>query len=80
MNAVPLAVSPEHAAAAERAMRDRARLRIELTLAAVEGLCAAAGARWADTDAERLAARAVRIADATEAALNRKEGHRHASR
>lgn len=72
--------SPEHAAAAESAMRERARLRIriDLTLAAVQGLCAAD--HWAEATAERIAARAVRIADATEAELNRMEGRRHASR
>jgi hypothetical protein len=56
----------------------QARLRIDLTLAAVQGLCAAAGDRWADASAERIAARAVRIADATAIELSRGEGATHA--
>ena len=82
MSAAPkmqhLQVSPERVATAESAMHERARLRIDLTLTAVQGLCAAD--RWAEAPAERIAARAVRIADATETELNRVEGRRHASR
>ncbi|MGN6234964.1 hypothetical protein [Dyella sp.] len=66
--------------AAEDVLQDQARRRAELTKAAVQGLCAAAGAGWADANAERIAARAVRIADATQAELTRVEGRRHASR
>lgn len=70
-----VSINPKHQQAAESAMRQRATDRMNLTKAALQGLCAAAGDRWSDTSPERIARRAVHIADATLLALANVKEH-----